>query len=153
SPATVVLMGDAAAPARVSVGSGTTLARESAIALDEYLHTEPDVAAAFHRYEEERRTEVLRLQSAARNSTEWFENIERYLHLDPVQFNYSLLTRSQRISHENLRVRDKAWLEGAEAWFQRRADSNNPNARRPMFAPFRLRDLTLQNHIVVSPQA
>ena len=64
---------------------------------------------------------MLKLQSAARNSAEWFEEIERYFHLDPVQFNYSLLTRSQRISHENLRLRDKAWLEGAEAWFQRRA--------------------------------
>src|SRR5438093_7801593 len=146
-------MGDAAATAHFSVGSGTKLAMESAIALAGYLYTEPTLAAAFHRYEEERRTEVLRLQSAARNSTEWFEDIERYLHLDPVQFNYSLLTRSQRISHENLRLRDKAWLEGAEAWFQRRADSNNPNARRPMFAPFRLRDMTLKNRIVVSPMA
>ena len=76
----------------------------------EYLHSEPTMADAFHRYEDERRTEVLRLQSAARNSTEWFEQIERYLHLDPVQFNYSLLTRSQRISHENLRERDRDWL-------------------------------------------
>ena len=64
---------------------------------------------------------MLRLQSAARNSTEWFENVERYLHLDPVQFNYSLLTRSQRISHENLRARDKAWLESAEIWFEEQA--------------------------------
>ena len=100
----LVLMGDAAATAHFSVGSGTKLALESAIALAEYLHTEPTMAAAFDRYEEERRTEVLRLQSAARNSTEWFEHVERYLHLDPVQFNYSLLTRSQRISHENLRL-------------------------------------------------
>ena len=104
-------MGDAAATAHFSVGSGTKLALESAIALAEYLHTEPTMQAAFQRYEDERRTEVLRLQSAARNSTEWFEEVERYLHLDPVQFNYSLLTRSQRISHENLRARDKAWLE------------------------------------------
>ena len=62
---------------------------------------------------------MLRLQSAARNSLEWFEEVERYLDLDPVQFNYSLLTRSQRISHENLRLRDPEWLGGAEAWFQR----------------------------------
>ena len=114
-------MGDAAATAHFSVGSGTKLALESAIALAEYLHSEPTLAAAFQRYEDERRTEVLRLQSAARNSTEWFENVERYLHLDPVQFNYSLLTRSQRISHENLRQRDKAWLEGAEMWFEEQA--------------------------------
>ena len=123
-------MGDAAATAHFSVGSGTKLALESAIALAEYLHTEPTMAAAFRRYEEERRTEVLRLQSAARNSTEWFEEVERYLHLDPVQFNYSLLTRSQRISHENLRQRDKAWLEGAEMWFEAQATGHKPHGRR-----------------------
>ena len=150
----LVLMGDAAATAHFSVGSGTKLALESAIALAEYLHTEPTLAAAFHRYEQERRTEVLRLQSAARNSTEWFEDIERYLHLDPVQFNYSLLTRSQRISHENLRARDKAWLESAEMWFEEQATREKPNhSRPPMFTPFQLRDLRLKNRIVVSPMA
>jgi anthraniloyl-CoA monooxygenase len=148
----LVLMGDAAATAHFSVGSGTKLAMESAIALAEYLHSEPTMAAAFQRYEEGRRTEVLRLQSAARNSTEWFESIERYVHLDPVQFNYSLLTRSQRISHENLRARDKTWLESAEMWFEERATREKPvRSRPPMFAPFRLRDLHLKNRIVVSP--
>ena len=101
----LVLLGDAAATAHFSIGSGTKLALESAIALASYLH-DGDMKAAFRRYEEDRRVEVLKLQSAARNSTEWFENVERYLDLDPVQFNYSLLTRSQRISHENLRLRD-----------------------------------------------
>src|SRR6185436_16669303 len=150
----IVLMGDAAATAHFSVGSGTKLALESAIALAGYLHTEPRMEGALHRYEEERRTEVLRLQSAARNSTEWFENIERYLHLDPVQFNYSLLTRSQRISHENLRARDQAWLESAEIWFEEQATSQKPErSRPPMFTPFRLRDLHLKNRIVVSPMA
>jgi anthraniloyl-CoA monooxygenase len=148
----LVLMGDAAATAHFSVGSGTKLAMESAIALASYLHSEPTMAAAFHRYEEERRTEVLRLQSAARNSTEWFEHIERYLHLDPVQFNYSLLTRSQRISHENLRARDKTWLESAEMWFEEQATREKPRqSRPPMFTPFTLRDLRLKNRIVVSP--
>src|SRR5262249_15580236 len=148
----LVLMGDAAATAHFSVGSGTKLAVESAIALAEYLLTEPTMAAAFHRYEEERRTEVLRLQSAARNSTEWFEHVERYVHLDPVQFNYSLLTRSQRISHENLRARDKTWLESAEMWFEEQATREKPlRSRPPMFTPFRLRDLRLKNRIVVSP--
>ena len=80
-----------------------------------------DLASAFRRYEDERRLEVLRLQNSARNSTEWFEDVERYLHLDPVQFNYSLLTRSQRISHENLRQRDPQWLAGAEKWFEQKA--------------------------------
>jgi anthraniloyl-CoA monooxygenase len=148
----LVLMGDAAATAHFSVGSGTKLALESAVALAEYLHSEPTLAAAFDRYEQERRTEVLRLQNAARNSTEWFENVERYLRLDPVQFNYSLLTRSQRISHENLRTRDKAWLESAEMWFEEQATSEKPrHSRPPMFTPFRLRDLRLKNRIVVSP--
>ena len=75
-------------------------------------------------------------------------------HLDPVQFNYSLLTRSQRISHENLRTRDKAWLEGAEMWFEEQATGEKPNrSRPPMFTPFRLRDLRLKNRVVVSPMA
>ena len=99
STGNVVLLGDSAATAHFSVGSGSKLALESAIALANYLHSEPKMQAAFARYEDERRLEVLRLQNAARNSTEWFEDVERYLNLDPVQFNYSLLTRSQRISH------------------------------------------------------
>ncbi len=150
----VVLLGDAAATAHFSIGSGTKLAFESAIALAEYLHTEPDMASAFAKYEDERRLEVLRLQSAARNSLEWFENVERYLHLDPVQLNYSMLTRSQRISHENLRLRDPEWLELAERWFMDQAGvpSNRPT-RTPMFTPFRLRDMHLKNRIVVSPMA
>jgi anthraniloyl-CoA monooxygenase len=149
----IVLMGDAAATAHFSVGSGTKLAMESAIAMANYLRSEPTMPAAFAKYEDARRTEVLRLQSAARNSLEWFEDVERYLHLDPVQFNYSLLTRSQRISHENLRLRDKNWLEGAEAWFQRLAGAGDNLVRRPMFAPFRLRGMRLKNRVVVSPMA
>ena len=150
----VVLLGDAAATAHFSIGSGTKLALESAIALADDLQSEPTMADAFAKYEAERRLEVLRLQSAARNSMEWFEEIERYFHLDPVQFNYSLLTRSQRISHENLRLRDRDWLEGAEQWFQEQAGAGrNAPVRRPMFAPFRLRDIALKNRIVVSPMA
>jgi len=149
----IVLMGDAAATAHFSIGSGTKLAMESAISMANYLRSEPTLQAAFAKYEDARRFEVLRLQSAGRNSLEWFEEVERYLHLDPVQFNYSLLTRSQRISHENLRLRDKAWLESAEAWFQRQAGDYGANVRRPMFAPFKLRDMTLKNRIVVSPMA
>jgi anthraniloyl-CoA monooxygenase len=149
----IVLMGDAAATAHFSVGSGTKLAMESAIAMADYLVSEPRLQVAFNKYEDARRTEVLRLQSAARNSLEWFEDVERYLHLDPVQFNYSLLTRSQRISHENLRLRDRDWLEGAEAWFQRLAGAGDNTIRRPMFAPFQLRDVRLKNRVVVSPMA
>ena len=147
----VVLMGDSAATSHFSIGSGTKLALESAIALADYLHSEPTMEAAFQRYQEERRVEVLRLQSAARNSLEWFEEVERYLDMPPVQFAYSLLTRSQRIGHENLRLRDAAWLAQAEDWFQRQAGGNS--GRKPMFAPFRLRNMALQNRIVVSPMA
>ncbi|MEL6233984.1 MAG: bifunctional salicylyl-CoA 5-hydroxylase/oxidoreductase [Pseudomonadota bacterium] len=150
----IVLMGDAAATAHFSIGSGTKLALESAVALADYLHEEPSLPAAFEKYQEARRLEVLKLQSAARNSMEWFEEVERYLHLDPVQFNYALLTRSQRISHENLRLRDGDWLEGAERWFQNRAGvSDNAPVRAPMFAPYRLREMSLANRVVVSPMA
>jgi anthraniloyl-CoA monooxygenase len=147
----VVLMGDAAATAHFSIGSGSRLAFDSAIALAEYLHTEPTLQAGFARYQDERRLEVLRLQSAARNSLEWFEEVERYLDMPPKQFAYSLLTRSQRISHENLRLRDPAWLREAEDWFAETAGGTK--GRAPMFAPYRLRDMTLINRIVVSPMA
>ena len=150
----VVLMGDAAATAHFSIGSGSRLALDSAIALATYLDTEPTLEQAFVKYQDERRLDVLRLQSAARNSLEWFEEVERYLDLDPVQFNYSLLTRSQRISHENLRMRDPEWLASAERWFQTQAGVPADAAlRAPMFAPFRLRDMDLVNRIVVSPMA
>ncbi|TWG65558.1 bifunctional salicylyl-CoA 5-hydroxylase/oxidoreductase [Aminobacter sp. J44] len=149
----VVLMGDAAATAHFSIGSGSKLALESAIALADYLHSEPTLEAAFAKYEDARRTQVLRLQSAARNSMEWFEEVERYLDLDPVQFNYALLTRSQRISHENLRLRDASWLGDAEKWFQQKAGAPHCTQRAPMFAPFRLRGLELKNRIVVSAMA
>ena len=150
----VVLMGDAAATGHFSIGSGSRLAFDSAIALAEYLHSEPTMEQAFQRYQDERRVEVLRLQSAARNSLEWFEEVERYLDQDPVQFNYNLLTRSQRISHENLRLRDPAWLESAERWFMTEAGLpvDAPH-RTPMFTPFRLRDMALTNRVVVSPMA
>ncbi|HHX89265.1 MAG TPA: bifunctional salicylyl-CoA 5-hydroxylase/oxidoreductase, partial [Paracoccus sp.] len=147
----VVLMGDAAATGHFSIGSGSRLAFDSAIALAEYLHSEPTMEQAFERYQEERRIEVLRTQSAARNSLEWFEEVERYLDMPPTQFAYSLLTRSQRISHENLRLRDAEWLEGAEDWYAGHVGGHK--GRRPMFQPFKLRDMELKNRIVLSPMA
>ncbi len=147
----VVLMGDAAATSHFSIGSGSRLAFDSAIALADYLHSEPTLERAFERYQDERRLEVLRTQSAARNSLEWFEEVERYLDMPPQQFAYSLLTRSQRISHENLRLRDPKWLRGAEDWFQEQAGGEK--GRAPMFAPFRLRNMELVNRVVVSPMA
>ena len=150
----IILMGDAVHTAHFSIGSGTKLALEDAILLAEILHSDLPAAEGLQNYQDARTLEVLRLQNAARNSTEWFETIERYLPFEPVQFTYSLLTRSQRISHENLRVRDKAWLEDVEKWFAERA-SGQPVTRAvpPMFTPFRLRDMTLATRIVVSPMA
>lgn len=150
----VVLLGDASATAHFSIGSGTKLALESAISLADHLTCIKSLPDAFAQYEQARRLEVLRLQSAARNSVEWFEDVERYLHLHPVQLNYSLLTRSQRISHENLRERDASWLESAERWFMTQAGvAEDMPTRAPMFVPFVLRDMHLKNRIVVSPMA
>ena len=150
----LALMGDAAATAHFSIGSGTKLALESAIASADYFTEEPTLEAAFKKYEDARRLEVLRLQSAARNSLEWFEDVQRYLHLDPVQFNNSMLTRSKRISHENLRLRDPAWLKDAERWFQTRAGlSEDVPVRTPMFASYKICDMELKNRIVMSSVA
>jgi anthraniloyl-CoA monooxygenase len=151
----LILLGDAAHTAHFSIGSGTKLALEDAIKLAEVLNR-PGLTreAALVEYQLERSVEVLKLQNSARNSTEWFETLDRYLHFEPIQFAYSLLTRSQRVSHENLRLRDKPWLEGVERWFQskaRGAPVNDPAP--PMFAPYRLREMRLENRIVVSPMA
>ena len=150
----IVLLGDAAATAHFSIGSGTKLALESAISLANNLYEERSFNTAFKKYEEARKLEVLRLQSAARNSVEWFEDVERYLDLDPIQLKYSLLTRSQRISHENLRARDAEWLNEAEKWFQSQNSSkSNTIIRAPMFASLKIREMELKNRVVVSPMA
>ncbi|MBB3994825.1 anthraniloyl-CoA monooxygenase [Sulfitobacter undariae] len=147
----VVLLGDASATAHFSIGSGSKLGMESAIMLADQLCSGAPLETALHTYQEERKLQVLRITSAARNSTEWFEELGRYLNLDMMQFTYALLTRSQRISHENLRERDPKWLAAAETWFQGQA--GNASSRAPMFAPFKLRDMELSNRVVVSPMA
>ena len=151
----LILLGDAAHTAHFSIGSGTKLALEDAIKLAEVV-TRPEAAddreAALADYQAERSLEVLKLQNSARNSTEWFEAIERYLDFEPWQFAYSLLTRSQRISHENLRLRDAGWLAEVERQFWLRASGEDKSAP-PMFAPLKLRGMTLANRIVVSPMA
>ncbi|MFC3141121.1 bifunctional salicylyl-CoA 5-hydroxylase/oxidoreductase [Psychromarinibacter halotolerans] len=147
----VVLLGDASATAHYSIGSGSKLGMESAIALADELSSDKPLPQALQDYQDERKLQVLRVTSAARNSTQWFEEVERYLTLDMMQFNYALLTRSQRISHENLRLRDPEWLASAEAWFQQKAGSNS--TRSPMFAPFKLGQMDLVNRVVVSPMA
>jgi anthraniloyl-CoA monooxygenase len=151
----LILLGDAAHTAHFSIGSGTKLALEDAIKLAEVLNR-PSLPRdrALEEYREERQIEVLKLQNSARNSTEWFETLDRYLDFEPIQFAYSLLTRSQRVSHENLRLRDRSWLEGVERWFQTKARGTPVNdPAPPMFAPYRLRDMALENRIVVSPMA
>ena len=149
----VILLGDSAHTAHFSVGSGTKLALEDAIKLAEVLNRPGlSLAAALDDYQAERNLEVLKLQNSARNSTEWFETLERYLHFEPLQFAYSLLTRSQRISHENLRLRDSEWLSEVERWFWEKAGVLGKSAA-PMFAPFEMREMTLANRIVVSPMA
>ena len=155
----LVLMGDAAHTAHFSIGSGTKLALEDAIELADCLD---DGAASLeqvlNRYEAARRVEVLKLQSAARNSMEWFENVARYGAMEAEQFAYSLLTRSQRLSHENLRLRDPGYIAGFEEWFAQlaAAQAGVPapiGPTPPMFTPFRVRDILLKNRVIVSPMA
>lgn len=158
----VVLMGDAVHTAHFAIGSGTKLAVEDAIELTRQFRdlgdTKEHIPEVLAAYKEERRVQTLRIQNAARNAMEWFEVCgERYCdHLEPEQFMYSMLTRSQRISHENLRLRDKDWLEDYERWFARRAgvevaDEQTPPP--PMFTPYKVRGVELKNRIVVSPMA
>ena len=148
-PIPVVLMGDAAHTAHYSIGSGTKLALEDAIDLVNIFaqHADANVSTVLQAYEDRRSVEVLKIQNAARNSTAWFEHVDRYTHMDIEQFTYSLLTRSQRISHENLRLRDPTWLGQFESWLA------GGNAVAPMLLPFKLRELQLKNRIVVSPMA
>lgn len=172
----VVLVGDAAHTAHFSVGSGTKLALEDAIALADALArhdggppagadgsgdasgavSTADFTTAFKEYEEERRPLVASLQRAAQQSLEWFEGVRRYLSLEPEQFFFQLLTRSLRITYDNLETRDPQFVRGLREWSAARArreglavSADTP----PMFYPYRLRGLELPNRIVVSPMA
>ena len=158
----VVLMGDSAHTAHFAIGSGTKLAIDDAIELARQFdlagHQRESIPDVLKSYEDIRRVDVARIQNAARNAMEWFEVVgQRYADtLEPEQFMYSMLTRSQRISHENLRLRDKAWLEDYERWFAERAGvspSPNRSPPPPMFTPYKVRDLSLHNRIMVSPMA
>ncbi len=158
----VVLMGDAAHTAHFAIGSGTKLALEDAIELtrqfDKHGHEAATIPGVLAEYEAIRRVDVARIQNAARNAMEWFEVVgDRYADsLPPEQFMYSMLTRSQRISHENLRLRDPVWLEGYERWFANRSGAQAKEGERPlppMLTPFTIRGVTLKNRIVVSPMA
>ncbi len=147
----IVLIGDAAHTAHFSIGSGTRLAMEDAISLARVLtSTDGDVPARLARYQAEREVEALKLQSAARNRMTWFEDIERYVSLEPEQFVFSLLTGSQRVGHANLRLRDRAYVERFDRWFAERAGLAAEPVP-PMFTPYTLRGLTLANRVAVSP--
>jgi anthraniloyl-CoA monooxygenase len=155
----VALIGDAAHTAHFSVGSGTKLAMEDAITLADVLSRRPDdLPGALAAYESERRVEVERLQRAAQSSLQWFEEAERYFGtLEPFEFAASLLTRSLRITHDNLKVRDPEFVRRIDGWFAAKAANQsgvNVPAEPPpppMFTPFRLRDMVVGNRVVVSP--
>ncbi|MED5516209.1 MAG: bifunctional salicylyl-CoA 5-hydroxylase/oxidoreductase, partial [SAR324 cluster bacterium] len=150
----IVLLGDAVHTAHFSIGSGTKLAFEDGISLADNIHKNSNLEKAFKSYQDERKIEVLRLQNAARNSTAWFENLPRYANFSTTQFTYSLLTRSQRVSHENLRLRDKEWLESMECEFAENASGTAAQKPiSPMFTPFSLRKMKLVNRVAVSPMA
>ncbi len=152
----VVLIGDAAHTAHFSVGSGTKLAMEDAIALAGALKAARTIPEALAAYEAERRPAVESLQRAAQASLEWFESAERYHDLEPLQFAFALLTRSLRITHENLRLRDPALVSQVDRWFAGQAAKQSgmtvpvDPAPPPMFTPYKLRELVLPNRVVVS---
>lgn len=154
----VVLLGDAAHTAHFSIGSGTKLAMEDALALAACLHEQPTVDGAVAAYEDERRPVVASTQRAAQASLEWFETIGHYADQDAVQFAFNLMTRSRRITYDNLRLRDADFVAEADEWFAGEAARNvgvdktpgNP-AVPPMFQPFRIGRMTLKNRVIVSP--
>ena len=158
----VILMGDAAHTAHFSIGSGTKLAMEDAIDLARSFANidKSGIDAVLDSYQANRSVEVIKIQNAARNAMEWFEEVERYTHLPEEQFNFSLLTRSQRISHENLRVRDAKYISEFDKWYTAKAFADAgvpapaPDAEvPPMFTPLKVRDVVLKNRVVVSPMA
>jgi anthraniloyl-CoA monooxygenase len=149
----VILLGDAAHTAHFSIGSGTKLAMEDALALAACLHEQPGLDAALAGYEAERRPVVASTQRAAQASLEWFENLGQYLHQEPEQFAFNIMTRSRRVTHGNLRVRDPEFADRIDAWFaghEKRRGIGTGDVVPPMFQPFRLRGLELKNRVVVS---
>ena len=150
-----MLLGDAAHTAHFSIGSGTKLAMEDALALAACLHEQPDVDTALAAYEAERRPVVLSTQRAAQASLEWFENLGQYTDQDPLQFAFNIMTRSRRVTYDNLRLRDPRVRRRGRPLVRRRTSSAAGTAagevRPPMFQPFRLRGLELANRVVVSP--
>lgn len=153
----IVLLGDAAHTAHFSIGSGTKLAMEDAIALANVFEQHDDIATALTEYELERRPKVEALQEAARESRVYFENIARTLDLEPLQFTFHLMSRSGRLGYDNLRQRDPHFVEAVDRWFATQPAAGPPLARGrviappPLYNPYKLRELVLTNRIVLSP--
>ena len=151
-----VLVGDAKATAHFSIGSGTKLAMEDAIALFDSLRTEDSVGQALKKYDTARREEVEKTQHAANVSLAWFEHMRRYWDMEPQQFAFGVMSRSKQITWENLELRDPLFIEEIHKWFARKVkeqgfDIDLENPPVPMFTPFRLRGMVLENRVVVSP--
>ncbi len=151
----IVLLGDAAHTAHFSIGSGTKLAMEDALALTACLHEHDTMGESLDAYEAERRPVVLSTQRAAQASLEWFENIDQYVHQEPAQFAFNILSRSRRITHDNLRLRDAEFVQALDEWFAdhevaRGVTPGPPTARPPMFQPYRIGQLELKNRVSVS---
>jgi anthraniloyl-CoA monooxygenase len=144
----IVLLGDAAHTAHFSIGSGTKLAMEDALALTACLHEQPDVVAALSAYDSERRPVVNSTQRAAQASLEWFENLGMYMHQEPVQFCFNLLTRSRRITYENLKLRDPRFAAELDEFFAR--EQGHSSVIPAMFQPHRIGSLPLKNRVIVS---
>ncbi|MFJ9371003.1 bifunctional salicylyl-CoA 5-hydroxylase/oxidoreductase [Nocardia sp. NPDC101769] len=147
----IVLIGDAAHTAHFSIGSGTKLAMEDALALAACLHENDSVAAGLDAYEIERRPVVESVQRAAQASLEWFESIGRYTDQHPDQFAFNLLTRSRRITYDNLRLRDDGFVEAIDGWYLSEQTDEAEAPRPPMFYPLRIKGVELPNRILVSP--
>ena len=151
-----VLVGDAKATAHFSIGSGTKLAMEDAIALYEAFRTHPDVKSALEKYDTARREEVEKTQHAANVSLAWFEHMKRYWDMAPEQFAFGVMSRSKQITWENLELRDERFVRRVHQWFAQTVknqgfDIDLENPPVPMFTPFRLRDMVVENRVVVSP--
>ena len=146
----IVLLGDAAHTAHFSIGSGTKLAMEDALSLAACLHEQPTVDAALAEYEAERKAVVRSTQRAAQASLEWFENLGQYIDQDPLQFAFNIMTRSRRVTYDNLQLRDPEFVAQVNAWFAAQDHAHRPDTP-PMFQPMRLGDLELVNRVVVSP--
>jgi anthraniloyl-CoA monooxygenase len=149
----VVLLGDAAHTAHFSIGSGTKLAMEDALSLAACLHEGHDLAGALDAYETERKAVVLSTQRAAQASLEWFENLGQYVHQDPWQFAFNIMTRSRRVTYDNLKLRDPEFVARVDQWFGEHTGDTSDGAADvpPMFRPFTLGGLELVNRVVVSP--